>query len=118
LSLCFCAQTESGGHLRNHAPALVERDPYAPVVAALVVDLEDAQAFLAAGRGQMRAPAPLAVEARNLDDADEPIIRGWRRYGARADQAWLGLRGRERNIAVTDAQILGNRRVDRSLERA
>src|SRR5882724_2297947 len=50
------------------------------VVAALVVDLENAQGPGARGRGQMRSATGLPVESHDLDHADCPIVGGRRRH--------------------------------------
>jgi hypothetical protein len=57
-------------------------DAHASVVAALVVDLEDAERTGLRGRRQMRAAARLSVEPDDLDDAHGAVGRGRRRHRA------------------------------------
>src|SRR5262245_65183188 len=94
-----------------------EADLDAPVVAALVVDVEEPDRWRLARRRQVRAAARLAVEPGDLDDPDRPIGLGrWRDRSAPEEPA-LGPREVGRHVDLPDRQVLADRVVDRGLER-
>src|SRR6266850_6983545 len=95
-----------------------EADLHAAVVAALVVDLEDADAARAAGGREMRAAAGLPVESDDLDDAHAAVGRGRRRHRAATDQPGLGREGVGGDPGDAQRQVLADDVVELRLQRA
>src|SRR2546423_15645768 len=78
-----------GSRLRVASRLVDEADLHAAVVAAPVVDLEDAHGARAARGRQVRAAPPLAVEPHALDDPPPAGRRGGRPPPAAAGPAPL-----------------------------
>src|SRR5262245_42437072 len=93
-----------------------QTDAHPPVVAAFVVDLEDADGWGLAGRREMRAAAGLTIEAFDLDDANFAIWRRGRCDRATPDESGRGLRLMHRDIVNVYRDVLTDQVIDRSLK--
>src|SRR5690349_13569700 len=66
---------QTGNTARSCSAGSSKADADAPVVPALVVDLEDAYRRRRSGRAEMRSPTGLPVETDDLDHPDLPVGR-------------------------------------------
>src|SRR5258708_37348844 len=72
----FCrSESRHGSRRRPLRGRSLQRNPQAPIVPALVLDLEDPEPARGPGRAEMRAAAGLAIEADDLDDANFAVRR-------------------------------------------
>src|SRR6185369_3577734 len=99
---------ESGAVVRRARSRLGKADADAPVVAALVFDLQDLHFRDIAQRIQMRTAAGLAVEADDIDDAHLAVLGRRRRYRAAAQKAWHRLGYFEIFISTDHGKVLAD----------
>ena len=107
-----------GTFVRSAAFDVGQPNANAAVMAAFIVDLEDADRGRSPRRGEVRAAASLAVEAGNLDDANLAVRRRRRRHRTTTDQAMLGMRLVRRHVDDQYGDVLTDEIVHWAFERA